>query len=64
LGYTVHTARWQKAVKEARIYVQADNILTFDKLKQGSDPESSINGYASGNAFPFKTYSAGINLTF
>jgi len=64
LGYTIHTTRWQKAVKEARIYVQADNILTFDKLKRGSDPESSINGYAGGNAFPFKTYSAGINLTF
>jgi len=64
LGYTVHTDKWQKAVKSARIYVQADNILTFDKLKQGSDPESSINGYAGGNAFPFKTYSAGINLTF
>ncbi len=64
LGYTVHTDRWQKAVKEARIYVQVDNILTFDKLKHGSDPESSINGYAGGYAFPFKTYSAGINLTF
>jgi TonB-linked SusC/RagA family outer membrane protein len=64
LGYTIRTDKWQKVIKAARIYVQADNILTFDKLKRGSDPESSINGFAGGNAFPFKTYSAGINLTF
>ena len=64
LGYTIHADKWQKAVKDARIYVQADNILTVDKLKQGSDPEAALNGYASGNALPFKTFSAGINLTF
>jgi TonB-linked SusC/RagA family outer membrane protein len=64
LGYTIRMDKWQKVVKDARIYVQADNILTFDGLKQGSDPESSLNGFASGNAFPFKTLSAGINLTF
>lgn len=64
LGYTIRTDKWQKVLKEARVYIQADNILTFDKLKRGSDPESSLNGYAGGNAFPFKTYSAGINLTF
>jgi TonB-linked SusC/RagA family outer membrane protein len=64
LGYTIQTDKWQKVVKNARVYVQADNILTVDKLKRGSDPESSINGFAGGNAFPFKTYSAGINLTF
>lgn len=64
LGYTIHMDKWQKALKEARIYVQTDNILTFDKLKRGSDPESSKDGYASGNAFLFKTWSAGINLTF
>jgi TonB-linked SusC/RagA family outer membrane protein len=64
LGYTIHADKWQKAVKDARIYIQADNILTVSGLKQGSDPEAALNGYASGNAFPFKTFSAGINLTF
>jgi len=54
----------EKVVKDARLYVQADNILTMDKLKRGSDPEAALNGDAGGHAVPFKTWSFGINLTF
>jgi TonB-linked SusC/RagA family outer membrane protein len=64
LGYTVSPAVLSKVVKSVRVYVQADNIYTWDKLKKGSDPESSIDGYANGNAFPFKTFSAGFNFNF
>ena len=64
VGYTLSPGMTKKVLKSLRIYVQADNIYTWDKLKKGSDPESSLNGYANGNAFPFKTYSAGIDLNF
>jgi len=64
LGYSIRPDKAQKVVKSVRVYVQADNIYTWDKLKKGSDPESSLNGFAGGNAFPFKTFSGGIDLIF
>ncbi len=64
LGYTFNPDKLQKVFKGIRVYLMADNIATWDKLKRGSDPESSIDGYANGNAFPFKTYSAGVDFTF
>ncbi|MHA4808363.1 SusC/RagA family TonB-linked outer membrane protein [Flavitalea flava] len=64
LGYTVVPGSAQKIVKTLRIFIQADNCFTWDQLKKGSDPESSVNGYANGNAFPFKTFSTGLDLNF
>ena len=64
LGYTFNTQNIRNVFKGIRVYVQADNILTWDKLKQGSDPESEISGDANGNAFPFKTFSGGLDLKF
>ena len=64
LGYTFNPDKSQKIFKNIRVYVQADNMLTWDKLKKGSDPESALNGYASGNAVVFKTISAGLDLNF
>ncbi len=64
LGYTFNPDVSKKVLKSVRIYVQADNIYTWDKLKKGSDPESSINGDANTNAFPFKTFTAGLDFNF
>jgi len=64
LGYTLSPEITKKVVKSVRVYVQADNLLTWDKLKKGSDPESALNGNANGNAFPFKTLSAGLDFNF
>jgi len=62
LGYTLHTAQ----VKNLRLYVSADNLLTLTKYK-GFDPEvSSITGLAEGvdyTNYPMsKTISFGINV--
>jgi TonB-linked SusC/RagA family outer membrane protein len=64
LGYTINPGNVQKVFKSIRVYLLADNLFTWDKLKKGSDPESALNGDANGNAFPFKTFSGGIDLTF
>jgi len=64
LGYTFNPEIIKKAVRSVRLYVQVDNLLTWDKLKKGSDPESALNGDANGNAFPFKTLSAGLDVNF
>ncbi len=64
IGYTFNPDRSQKIIKSVRFYIQADNILTWDKLKKGSDPESDISGFAQGNALVFKTFSAGLDFHF
>jgi TonB-linked SusC/RagA family outer membrane protein len=64
IGYSVKPDKSQKIIKSIRVYVQADNIYTWDKLRKGSDPESSLNGYAGANAFPFSTYSGGVDFIF
>src|SRR5690606_23916324 len=64
IGYTFNPDRSRKVFKNIRFYVQADNIATWDKLKDGSDPEAALNGYADSYAIPFKTVSAGLDFTF
>jgi TonB-linked SusC/RagA family outer membrane protein len=64
LGYTFNPDKSQKIFKNIRVYIQGDNLLTWDKLKKGSDPESAINGYAGSNAVVFKIISAGVDLNF
>ncbi len=64
LGYTFNPDKSQKIFKSIRFYVEGDNLLTWDKLKKGSDPESALNGYAGSNAVVFKTISAGLDFNF
>lgn len=48
---------------EFRIYLSGQNLLTFDKMKGGWDPEYNADG--SGRAYPVsKVYSLGINVKF
>ncbi|MEJ7768355.1 MAG: TonB-dependent receptor [Chitinophagaceae bacterium] len=50
-------------ISAARIFVQADNYLTWSKLKKGTDPEVNVDGRSRTTSSPFKTISAGINIT-
>lgn len=58
--------RLDKYVKSARLYLSAENLLTFTKLRI-FDPEGIDNGggYGAGKVYPnYRTYSVGINATF
>jgi TonB-linked SusC/RagA family outer membrane protein len=63
LGYTIPFKN-QVVVKSMRVFAQADNMLTWDKLKAGSDPESGIDGTANGNSSVYKTISFGLDFSF
>jgi TonB-linked SusC/RagA family outer membrane protein len=64
LGYTFNTDKWQKVVKSARVYLQADNVYTWSNLKKGADPETNIDGSARQTSTMFKTFSAGVAFNF
>ena len=64
LGYSLPTSvlRKSKFFTAARIYIQAQNLLTFTPFT-GLDPESSSNVYQA--QYPMsRQYSLGIDLTF
>ncbi len=63
LGYSIPVAN-QKVIKGIRFFVQGDNLMTWDKLKAGSDPEANIDGTSNGNSNVYKTISAGLDFTF
>ena len=64
LGYTFPAAIVQKiALRDLRLFVNAQNLLTFTKMKNW-DPEKDLT---QDNIFAYpqvRTYSAGINVTF
>lgn len=67
LGYTLPqsvVSKTKNVVKSMRFYVQGDNFLTFSKLKQGADPETSIDGVTSQSSASFKTFTFGLNVGF
>lgn len=55
-----------RVIKNARLYVSGENLLTFTKLRI-LDPESigsDISEYGSGKTYPmFSTYSIGLSIT-
>jgi hypothetical protein len=62
-GYN-YVPRNAAIVKSARLFVQADNYLTWSKLVKGADPEADISGAAAVTSSVFKTASVGIEITF
>lgn len=69
LGYTLPKKVLDKMkIQYLRIYVSAENVLTFDSLPEAFDPETLYSAY--GSAFNGKTYplsstvSLGLNITF
>ena len=69
LGYTLPAKMTQKvAVQRLRIYVSADNLLTFTKY-DGFDPEIASGGYTTigidRGIYPqARTISLGANISF
>jgi len=68
LGYNFPASLFNKigTLKSLRIYIQADNYLTWTKAKRGLDPELAISGSSSGtsnqSSSAFKTISGGLNI--
>ena len=67
LGYTIPVQRLisNDIIKQCRIFLQADNMLTWKKAPfSGLDPEVSINGLTDARSTPFKTLTLGLNVRF
>lgn len=64
LGYSIPNVWLTKyGIKDFQLYISAQNLLTFSRMKGGWDPEYNADG--SGRAYPVaKVYSMGINVKF
>ncbi|MDR0196502.1 MAG: TonB-dependent receptor [Myroides sp.] len=64
LGYTLPIESLSKLkLKQARVYVQGENLLTFQSHK-GIDPEQAINGVTNYRVPLSATLSVGLNINF
>ncbi|ALU26244.1 TonB-dependent receptor [Myroides odoratimimus] len=64
LGYTLPIESLGKfKLKQARVYVQGENLLTFQSHK-GIDPEQAINGVTNYRVPLSATLSVGLNINF
>ncbi|MDM1373124.1 TonB-dependent receptor [Myroides marinus] len=64
LGYTLPIESLGKLkLKQARVYVQGENLLTFQSHK-GIDPEQAINGVTNYRVPLSATLSVGLNINF
>ncbi|MBR5845116.1 MAG: TonB-dependent receptor [Rikenellaceae bacterium] len=68
LGYTLPKNLTMKAtIEKVRVYVSAQNLLTFDHLNGAIDPEYNVSGTADtgGRGNPFcRTWSCGVQISF
>ena len=67
LGITLPSSLVQKqqVIKNLRVYVQADNYLTWVRdAKKGMDPELNLNGTSNQSSSSMKTLSVGLNVGF
>ncbi len=66
LGYTIPVALTEKVhIKNFRVYVSGENLLTFTKLITIFDPEATGGNYGSGTLYPLqKVLSAGVSVKF
>jgi len=65
VGYTVPATVLRRiSIKDLRVFISAENIITFTKLQNTFDPEAFQGQYGSGKVYPLtKTLSIGINMT-
>jgi TonB-linked SusC/RagA family outer membrane protein len=64
LGYNFSNELVEKAnISKLRLYLQADNLLTFQSHK-GIDPEQSLSGGTDNRSYNQKIISFGVNLEF
>ncbi len=66
VGYSLPESLLAKAsIKKARIYFNAENLLTFSPIKGMFDPEGIFGTYGQGKVYPLsKIVSVGINVNF
>eukprot|EP01133_Synstelium_polycarpum_P013211 gene13211-15521_t len=66
IGYSLTPKMLNNATwfKSARLYIQADNALTWFNGNKGLDPEVSVTGATGNRSSIFKTYSFGLNVAF
>jgi hypothetical protein len=66
LGYTLPVSLTNQAyIKNFRIFVTGENLLTFTHLTSVFDPEATMGRYGDGKVYPLQmNLSAGINVTF
>lgn len=69
LGYSLPASLLSKIhIQNIRVYVSAENLLTFHHLPNGWDPETAYSDYTgnnSGKTYPLqKTVSLGLNVNF
>lgn len=66
LGYTIPPSLTGKAfIRNLRIFVSGENLLTFSSLFEAFDPEATGGRDASGYIYPLqKVLSGGVSITF
>ena len=67
LGYTLPSKFIQrsKVINRMRVYLSGNDLFTFDKIRDGFDPEAPSNLKNSYTQYPFyRLVTAGVNLTF
>ncbi len=66
LGYTIPSNIISKTfIKEFRMYLSGQNLVTFDNYYMGWDPEMSTGGYANSSYYPpTRLWTFGINVNF
>lgn len=63
LGYNIPTESLK--LERLKVYVSAENILTFDNMPSYIDPENAFTPNGLGIVYPLSsTFSVGLNLTF
>src|SRR5690606_31789569 len=63
VGYTIPKP-WTDRIgtKEIRLYMNAQNLLTFTNAYEGYDPENTVS---NGSFYPLmKTFTFGVNVNF
>ncbi|GGM90190.1 SusC/RagA family TonB-linked outer membrane protein [Dyadobacter beijingensis] len=66
IGYRFEEGILRKlGISSCRIYVNANNLLTWKKMYQGIDPENTATGDTNTEPYPLvRTINAGLNLNF
>jgi TonB-dependent starch-binding outer membrane protein SusC len=66
LGYTIPSQIIGKTfIRNFRVYLSGENVLTLDNYYQGWDPEMGTGGYANSSYYPpTRLWTFGVNVNF
>ncbi len=63
LGYSLPKSITKNKLKEFRVYIAGQNLMTITKMKH-YDPERSGSNYSANSVPLYKVFTTGINVTF